>query len=393
MREAIRVLYLSDTGGRMGGAAYSLLSLIRRLDRSAVAPYALLGSDGDFADALRGLGVDVEVSALEPIVRSYNPFSILRSIRRLIAGAGKVRRVVREKSIRIIHANDNTVVFHAVVPAMLTGSKSVWHVRSPVQRLGRVGAFLVKHSDALVFCSDSNAAPFRKFFPKYTQKVFVACEGVDAPALVEQSQRPSIRQEYDIPPDVPLVGIVGRITRIKGQDEFLKAAVIVSKLEPKVRFVVVGAPVAGSREALEADSAYADEIKQLAGKLSVADKTIFTGYRHDAPAVMKDLTVLAVPSRREGLGLVALEAMALGVPVVVSSAGGLPELVTNEVNGLVVPPNAAGALGLAIVRLLENRQLAKRLAEEGRKTAARFTADAHAKIVSDVYRLIAGGRA
>jgi len=389
--DQVRILYLSDYGGPMGGAAVSLVSLVKRLDREHYELHAVLGTDGEFAAALRELGVSVTIAQLLPIVRSYCPFANIRNAVRLIRGCRAVWAVCRNKKIDIIHANDNTVIFYAVISAMMAGCRCVWHVRSSVQRLRWLGAFLVGRSDALVFCSESNAEPFKRFFPKHTQKMFIAYEGVDAAELAERSRQPSIRQELGIAPDVPLIGQVGRITWIKGQDEFLKAALIVSKLHPKARFAIVGEPVAGSREGLEADRQFAGSLMPLCEKLGITDRVYFTSYRRDVPAVMKDLTVMAVPSRREGLGLVALEAMALGVPVVAAKVGGLPEIIQDGVNGLLVPPEAAGALGLAIARLLDDKPLARRLAAEARRTVEqRFTADAYARMVTDVYRLLAG---
>ena len=391
--DPVRILYLSDTGGQMGGAGAILIALVKRLDRSQFQPFAVLGSDGDMANALRGLCVDVTVAPLEPIVRSFRPATLARSMSRLIRGCRAVRAVCREKKIDIIHGNDNTVVFYAVLPAMMTGRKSVWHVHSAAKRLGCIGAFLVKHSTAIIFCSESVSAPFRRYPPKYTRKMVIAYESVNVPALIEQSNRPSIREEYRIPPDVPLVGLVGRVTQIKGQDVFLEAAAAVSKLQPRARFAIVGAPVAGSREALEADAAFGDSLQPLCEKLGIADRVIFTGYRYDVPAVMKDLSVLAVPSRHEGLGIVALEAMILGVPVVASSVDGLREVVQDGINGLLVPVDDAAALGLAITRLLEDKDLARRLVDEARRSfPQRFTADFQAKTITDVYRVIMGAR-
>ena len=74
------------------------------------------------------------------------------------------------------------------------------------------------------------------------------------------------------------------------------------------------------------------------------------------------------------------------LPVVASNVDGLRESITNEQNGLLVPPEAAGAMGMAISRLLKDRSLARRLAHEGRRTVAtKFTADAHAAAVTDIY--------
>jgi glycosyltransferase involved in cell wall biosynthesis len=313
----------------------------------------------------------------------------LRYLWRLIRGCRTVTKLCREKNIDVIHANDNTVAFFAVLPAKRLEIKSVWHVRSPVSRLGMIGAYLIKHCSVLVSCSQATAEPFIESSPECGEKTFVAYDGVDVSQLLERSAQASIREEYEISPDTPLVGVAGRITRSKGQDVFIKAAVVVSELHPKARFIVAGGPVAGSREALAADEGFGQEIRRLAEKVGIAEKVIFTGYRHDTPAVMKDLNVLVVPSRREPLGLVALEAMALGVPVVASNVDGLRESIESETNGLLVPADAAGALGMAISRLLKDRTLAKRLAEEGRRTVGRrFTADAHASAVADIYRVM-----
>jgi len=389
--DPVRILYLSDTGGPMGGAAASLVSLVKRLDRERFELHALLGSDGDFAEALRKLDVDVGVSPLRPIVRSANPFTLARCFTRLGGGCRAVLRVAREKQIDIIHANDNTVVFFAVVPSVLRKRKALWHVRSPVRRLGVIGSILVNHSDAIVFCSEANAEPFRRYFAKASARMHTVYEGVDIPALAECARTTTIRQDFHLAPDVPLAGMVGRITRIKGQDEFLKAAVVISELQPRARYLIVGAPAAGSREALEADRAYEIELRRLARKLQLEDKVIFTGHRGDVPGILKELAVLVVPSRREGLGLVALEAMALGVPVVASNVGGLPEIIEPERTGLLVPPSAAGAIGMAVGRLLANRNLARRLAEAARQEVeARFTADEHARSIARIYNSLMG---
>jgi len=382
----LRILFLSDTGGQMGGATISLALLIDRLDRSQFEPYALLGSDGDFADTLRRKDVDVTVNELKPVVRSYNPLTLLRNVVRLIRGYRAVAKVCREKQIDAIHANDNTVAFFAVLPARRLNAKAVWHVRSPIRRLGWIGGFLVRRSDAIVSCSEATLEPFRAEQPQHADRMFVAYDGVDAPHLTERSRQPSVRSEFNVPDDVPLIGVVSRISESKGQDIFLRAAVVVSELHPKARFVVAGGPVSGSVEGLEADIEFENRLRQLAEKLNISDKVMFAGYRHDIPAVMKDLSVVVVASRREPLGLVALEAMALGVPVVASNVDGLRESIINEQNGLLVPPEAAGAMGMAIARLLKDRTLARRLAHEGRRTVAtKFTADAHAASITDIY--------
>jgi len=385
-----RILFLSDTGGRMGGAAISLASAITRLDRARFEPYAVLGSGGDFADLLISLGVNVTIAELPPIVRDTNPAVHFRNLSNLIRGCRAVLDVCRKNGIDIIHANDNTVLFYAVVPSMICRCASIWHVRSPIRKLGITGRFLARHSTRILSCSESAALPVREQAPKCIDRIRVLYDGVDAQQIEEMSKQDSLRKLHDIPPDVPLAGMIGRISESKGQDVFIRAAVIIREMHPKARFVIAGSAIAGSEQALKADEEYERKARRLVDELGIGDNVIFTGYSKNIPAIVKDLDAVVVPSRQEPLGLVALEAMALGVPVVASNVGGLCESITDKFNGLLVPPDAPGALALAISKLWQDKQLVERLTANGRQTVReKFSADAHAAALQAIYDEIA----
>lgn len=168
--------------------------------------------------------------------------------------------------------------------------------------------------------------------------------------------------------DRPLVGSVGRLAEQKGYETLLEAATLV----PDTQFVIVG------------DGDLRPRLERAAG-----DNVHLTGWRDDVPELLASFTVYVQPSRYEGLCVAVLEAQAAAVPVVASPVGGMRDTVVHEETGLVVPVGDARALATAIERLLEDRQLAKRLAEESaRRVRESYTED---KMIDGTLTLYAVG--
>ncbi len=157
------------------------------------------------------------------------------------------------------------------------------------------------------------------------------------------------------------VGFIGRLERIKGAEYFVSAAAILAAAHPGVRFVVAGR---GSREG---------ELRALAAQHGIVDRFEFLGYVDSVPSLLAVLDVVVVPSLSEASGLTAMEALALGVPVVATRVGGLPEVVVDGVTGLLVDPADEAALARAVARLLDDPVLSSTLAAAGaRRVEERF---------------------
>ena len=128
------------------------------------------------------------------------------------------------------------------------------------------------------------------------------------------------------------------------------------------------------------------KLKRPRSVRAVAGRVVFTGRRDDVSALTSDLTLAVLPSIREAQGISLLEAMARGVPVVASAVGGIPEVVTDGVDGRLVPPGDSDALADAIVELLRDHELRLRLGEAGRRTVVdRFSIDAQVRSIEAVY--------
>lgn len=182
-----------------------------------------------------------------------------------------------------------------------------------------------------------------------------------------------------IPEGDPLVGMVGRLSPEKGYRYFLEAAALVRPRKPGARFVIVG----GGPERGE----IADKVREL----GLDGVLLMTGFRADVGEIMGALDVLVLASTAEGLGLVILEAMAAGKPVVATRVGGIPEAVEDGVTGLLVPPGDPGAMAGAILALAADRARAAEMGRAGRKRVEeKFSGRAMAEETARIYREVLG---
>jgi glycosyltransferase involved in cell wall biosynthesis len=174
------------------------------------------------------------------------------------------------------------------------------------------------------------------------------------------------------------VGRVARLEPEKGVDVFLQA---VARLAPRFRdvdFVVIG------------DGPLHGRLVALAERLDVADRVRFLGLRPDARALIERLDVLAVSSITDGSPLVVLEAMGVGVPVVGTAVGGIPDQVRDGRDGLLVAPRDADGLAAALASVLADGALRRRLGESARRRAAQqFSYEAFLARVEGVYASVA----
>lgn len=192
-------------------------------------------------------------------------------------------------------------------------------------------------------------------------------------------RREEHRREFRVPAGGALVGNVGHCADHKGQRFLVAAAPAVLERHPGTRFVIVG-----EGELLE-------DLRAQARGLGLAERVLFPGFRSDVPSLLRSFDLFAFPSHLEGLGTSVLDALAAGLPVVATTAGGIPEMIDDGVHGLLVPPRDPAALARALIALLDDPARARRLGDAGRaRVLAEFTVERTVEKTLAEYRELLG---
>jgi glycosyltransferase involved in cell wall biosynthesis len=189
----------------------------------------------------------------------------------------------------------------------------------------------------------------------------------------EEVNASQIRKELNISSDTPLVGMIGRIRDHKDYPNFLGACKIVKERMPSVKFIIVGE---GPKE---------KEVKNLAKELDIQD-IFFLGKREDIPEILASLDVFVLSSSVEGSPAVIKEAMVMSKPVVSTSVGGIPEIIEDGVNGILVSPHSHIYIAQKILQVLQDKPLSEKLGRNAQKTILEnFTPSVLAYKTKDVY--------
>jgi glycosyltransferase involved in cell wall biosynthesis len=235
--------------------------------------------------------------------------------------------------------------------------------RIPVLAIERMAA---RFSDLELYASEEDLTWARRIgIVKGSRGVFLG-NGVDLqrfdPSAVKSGRLRELRRDLGIPEQALVVGAVGRLVVEKGFRELFTAARTVRAAIPDTRFVVLGAPDRDKTDAISEA-----EMERARGNV------IFTGFVQDVRDLLALMDIFVLPSWREGLPVSAIEAAAMGKPLILSAIRGCREVARNGVEGLLVPRRNAERLAAAIVRLLRDEALRKRLGSAARERAlARF---------------------
>jgi glycosyltransferase involved in cell wall biosynthesis len=352
---SIRILKVVPTL-MCGGTENQFMTLSRRLDPSRFeVEFACLRRWGPFIEELQERNIPL----------SEYQVTTFRSIG-AIGQQARLARDIRRRQIDIVHAYNFYGNVFAIPPARLVAPVVIASIRdrapylTPMQK--RVQRYACQFADRILV----NADAVRDWLVAdgyNPSKIVVIRNGVDLSRFGEAPPRERIRIELGLQPDTPLVAVVSRLTALKGLEQFLQAAAALHSRFPNVRFLVVGETSPHNRE-------YLPELQQLAERLRVAHRVIFTGLRSDIPALLSSVSVSVMPSLNEALSNVLLESMAAGAPTVATRVGGTPEALVDGMTGLLVPPGDSGALAEAIGRLLEDRALAAQVGGAARALIA-----------------------
>jgi L-malate glycosyltransferase len=355
-----------------GGTENQFMTLARMLDRVRFdVEFACLRRWGGFVDELLARNIPL----------TEYPVSTFRSLA-AVAQQARLTRHIRRRRIQIVHAYNFYGNVFATPPARLVAPVVIASIRDRAPYLTRMQKRVQRYACQFADCILVNADAVKDWLISDgydASKIAVIRNGVDLARFDDLPSQINVRREVGLSDDTPLVGVVSRLTRLKGLENFLEAAAMVRSRVPSVRFLVVG-------ETSPMDRAYLGELQDYAVRCGVAEHVTFTGLRSDVPAMLRSFTVSVMPSLNEALSNVLLESMAAGAPTVATRVGGTPEALVDGVTGVLVPPADSAALADAIVHLLSNPQLAAHLGCAARaRIADHFSVRRMVRATEDLY--------
>jgi len=298
--------------------------------------------------------------------------------------------LVKKHRIDLVHGQGARADFYARIAAHAAGVKCISTVAMPVE------GFDVSYWKRYLYC----------FFDHYTERYvdrFLMCSEALRKAYIEKHLIPSekviriyngieldkyspesgqdhaaeLKKELGLEDSSVLVGAIGRMAWQKGFEYLVKTIPAVQAAVPDVKVLFVG------------DGPLKDDLEHLARQCGVKDTTVFTGFRSDIKDILSAIDVLAVPSLREGFPMITLEAMAMTKPIVATEIKGMDEQVLDMKTGLSIPPADTDSLGSAIIRLLKNKDLARRLGRNAREFVAdNFSLDKMLHETRNVYQVL-----
>jgi glycosyltransferase involved in cell wall biosynthesis len=311
------------------------------------------------------------------------------SLRAPLPFARNTRAIARELArldVSLLHCADVDAGIEAGLAGGVANLPVLCHVRNPVPTVSRRERMLLSPVKRFVFVSADTWSTFGlKVGPARARVLY---DGIVPGADIGLETRAEVRRELSLGPDTPVVGMTARVSPQKDYVTLARAAAKVREVVPDVRFVIVGdhSEHAAHREHFAL-------VREELVRLNVLDNFVFTGFRSDVARVMRAFDVFVLSTHFEGLPLVVLEAMSVGLPVVATAVNGIPEVIDSEDVGLLYPHEDADALARHLTTTLSDRALASRLGAAGRDSVRRrFGMEAFADNVSALYSDALGDR-
>ncbi len=275
-------------------------------------------------------------------------------------------------------------------------SKDLWSV---VPSLGltrnRAGLVLTKHIgtqkpkrdflhkkiynrvDAVIAISKVIEKNILETHPLSKDKVVLIPNGIDT-TIFYPGRCTKVKKRYGIPESSFVIGIAGRLSWWKGYREFLLMARNVTNQNPDIMFLVVGGATIGEERE-------AEEIKEFCKSLGIENRVVFAGFQSDTAEFYRAMDLFVYPAYAEAFGLVIIEAMAAGLPVVASDSDGIPEIVINGETGILVPPRDSDKLTDAVLSLLQESKKMGKFKNNARSRVEKYFSSN--KMISDVEKL------
>lgn len=390
-----KVLYAeSCKDGTIGGSHHCLLNLVENLDRSQFEPVVLFYQDHALIPRFRAVAETLVLKPQSPVRWGTGlgsrwfamPLALARRSVNFLKFAYTVAKYIsllKQKRISIVHQN-NSITRHRelMCAAFLSKIPCIASERGLNPRYTTIDRAYARQLELII--------PMSRWIMEHMVQrgvsptnIRVMYDGLDPDNIIVVRSAESLRNEYKIRSDQPVIGIVGNIREWKGQETVVHALITVAKSYPDVVCFFVGAST-------PEDKPYVDRLNKLIEEAGIRANVRFTGYQKD-PASFVNIMRLVIHAsvQPEPFGMVVLEAMAQHKPVIGSRAGGVIEMVVEGKTGYMFPPGESATLSTRIIEMLANPEQATQMGKEGYKRLNNsFTLQRYMNEIQTAYKAI-----
>lgn len=348
----INILYL-HAGSEMYGADKVLLELVKELDKKKFKPIVILPSEGTLVDELRKEDIETKVVPY-PVLRRkfFNLKGLLYYLTSYIKHSKVILKLIKNREIKIIH-NNTTAVLEGIYLKLKLKVPMVWHVHEIIVKpkiVYKLISYLVEiFADVAVVVSNSVGRHLNDSKKNDISKIETIYNGVNNKVFSKSNPTEYLHEEFNIPQDAFIIGMIGRINAWKGQDDFLLAIEPILLKYENVYAMMVGGVFEGEEWRIE-------KIKGKVSMSSVSNRIIIENFREDSANIHNLFDVFILPSTNpDPLPTVVLEAMASGKPVIGYRHGGICEMVDNGRTGFLVEVRDIDSLRQSIEILINDK--------------------------------------
>ncbi|MCP5005979.1 MAG: glycosyltransferase family 4 protein [Planctomycetes bacterium] len=362
----IRILNII-TRLELGGPPILILDILQRLSKerfeSTIATGFASSRKRDMIDLAKEKGLKVFI--IPSLVRNSCPHKDFVSLVRLFF-------LIKRERFDIIHTHTSKGGFIGRLAARLAGAKVIiysphgdifeGYFSRPVTKLFvLLEKFAALFTDEIITLSKRGKKRFIDHGIGEVQRIRHIYNGIDFKKFnIDGNKKLEKRDDFGLSGDDFVCATIGRLVPVKGHSHLLKAVHRVVQNIPRAKFLFVG------------DGPLRQSLEQEIVSLKLESHVSLLGARTDIAEMLSCIDLFLLPSINEGFGIVLVEAMAMGKPVLATNVGGIPEIVTDGTTGILVPPKDYEAFASAIIKLYNNPTLAFKMGQAGYKRARRL---------------------
>lgn len=364
------------TKAEIGGAQKYVLDCVKAARNDGYDVAVASEGSGYFYETLSALGV---------------PFHEIKSVKRDISVISDIKLIFelfslfRKEKPDVIHLNSSKIGTVGAIAGKLARTKKViftahgWVFNEPRGALERwvfvaVSKFAGLFQSAIICVSDFDRQAALHHRIARPEKLFTIHNGIDAKAIPFLAKKEA-REKLNIPEDVFVIGTIANFYKTKSLDTLVFAAISSANLE-NIRFVIIG------------DGPEKEVIERLIEKYQLHKNFILPGTIKDANTYLKAFDIFVLPSKKEGLPYALLEAMVAHLPCIASSVGGIPEIIENDISGIVIPDITPGKIWSTIALLMKDKKKARSLGAQGaERVEKQFSLDVMNKRTIALYHI------